>query len=105
MDLMGRTCTATGPNARLALAGLPTAASADRAQVRSALAGLGGKPAARPTPIGPLTARRTPTGLRSRPEGAPVAHNRHKPVSLDTPECGDDRTARDIVFTGQLRHR
>jgi hypothetical protein len=44
-------------------------------------------------------------GRGSRAEGAPVAHNRYKPVSLDAPECGNDRTARDTVFIGQLRHR
>ncbi len=46
-----------------------------------------------------------PPGHGSRTEGAPVAHNRYKPVSLDAPERGNDRTARDTVFTGQLRHR
>jgi len=41
----------------------------------------------------------------SRAEGAPVTHDRHKPIGLDAPECGDDRTARDTIFTGQMRHR
>jgi len=46
-----------------------------------------------------------PPGHGSRTEGAPVAHNRYKPISLDAPERGNDRTACDTVFTGQLRHR
>lgn len=48
---------------------------------------------------------RAATWHGSRTEGAPVAHNRYKPVSLYAPECGDDGTARDTVFAGQSRDR
>jgi hypothetical protein len=44
-------------------------------------------------------------GTGSRTEGAPVADNRYKPIGLDAPERGNDCTARDTVFIGQLRHR
>jgi hypothetical protein len=57
------------------------------------------------TPPSLRTFTEASTGRRSCAEGAPVAHNRYKPISLDAPERGDDRTARDTVFTGQLRHR
>jgi hypothetical protein len=46
-----------------------------------------------------------PPRYGSRAEGAPVPHNRHKPVSLDAPQGGNDRTARNTVLAGQLRHR
>lgn len=53
----------------------------------------------------PLLAVQPHTPHVSRAEGAPVAHDQHKPIGFHASERGDDRTTRDTIFTGQLRHR
>jgi hypothetical protein len=40
-----------------------------------------------------------------RPKGTPVAHDHHKPVSLQAPQRGHDGGPGHAVLTGQCGHR